>query len=264
MRQRPRIVGTLALTLFFASASLAALAELDDLAARHAAIESVTTRTNGITADCLKTRRKEEWEEDLFQFRREKVLQGKLNEDFFVYEVVDVGCYQVEGSSVVIHTIDHPGTWGYVAVNNRTGKTYRLWSDQDASGEFNRLLGDLGVDVRNESAAKTVAFFYRQVVLGSYKGNTVDDESEVKKLAEETFNSAFADKDWSKQFSDWWNRFKKAKKISYSDEPRKVAEGYEVTGKSFKGFNLTIPRTKISGQPTVSEWGLIVSPSGNG
>jgi hypothetical protein len=66
-------------------------------------------------------------------------------------------------------------------------------------------------------------------------------------LAEETFTSAYVDKDWSKRYGDWWNRFKKAKKI------------YEVTGKSFKGFRLTVPRTTISGQPTVSEWVLIFS-----
>jgi hypothetical protein len=143
----------------FAFASLPALAELDDLAARHVAIESVTTRTNGIAADCLKTRRKKNGEEDLFRFRREKVVRGKLSENFFVYEVVDVGCYQVEDSSVVIHTIDQPGPWGYVAVNDRTRKTNRVWSDQDANSEFNRLLGDLGVDVVDENTAKRVAFF---------------------------------------------------------------------------------------------------------
>ncbi len=44
-------------------------------------------------------------------------------------------------------------------MNNRTRKTHRLWSDQDANREFNRLLGDLGVDVIDENTAQRVAFF---------------------------------------------------------------------------------------------------------
>src|SRR5215471_11977628 len=113
-----RIMGTIScLLLVLSSTSWVASSELDDLSARQAAVDSIKARKGGISADCPKTRRKEELEEDLFSIRKEMVLQGKPNEEFFVYEVVDVGCYQIEGSSLVIHSIDHPGTFGYVAVN---------------------------------------------------------------------------------------------------------------------------------------------------
>src|SRR5260370_28898162 len=175
--------------LVMSIASLPALAELDDLAARQVAIQSLESRKGVIGADCPKTRRKEELEEHLFDIRREKVVQGKLNEEFFVYEVVDVGCYQVEDSSLIIHSIDHPGTFGYVAVNKHTGKSYRLWSDQDAVNEFNRLMGDLGVDVPDRHAALSVALLYRKTVVGPYKGNQVYDNLQLKQLAEESFKA---------------------------------------------------------------------------
>jgi len=247
--------------LLLTSLALSALAELDDSSARQAAIQSIESRKGGIGADCLKTRRKEELEEDLFDIRSEKVSQGKLNETFFVYEVVDVGCYEAKDSSLVIHMIDHPGTFGYVAVNRQTGKSYRLWSDQDAANQFNRLITDLGVDAANPHRALSVAILYRKTVGGPYEGNRVYSNREVKQLAEESFNSAF-DEDWSKRFSAWWDRFKRAKKISYDEAEKKVPEGLEVTGRAFKGFALTIPRTKTSGQPTISEWRLIVLPDG--
>ena len=100
--------------------------ELEDVAARKAVVESMKSRQTGIGADCPKTRRKEPMEEQLFSLRSEKVVDGKLNENFLVYEVVEEGCYQVEDSSLVIYTIDHPGTYGYVAVNKLTRATYRL------------------------------------------------------------------------------------------------------------------------------------------
>ena len=84
---------------------------------------------------------------------------------------------------------------------------------------------------------------------------------EVKQLAEKSFNSAF-NEDWSKRFNAWWDRFKRSKKISYDEVEKKGAEGYEVTGKSFAGFSLTIPRSKISGHPAIREWRLAVFPDG--
>jgi hypothetical protein len=241
--------------------SAPALAELDDLAARHVARECVAKRTGNV-GHCMKTRRKEEWEEDLFRLRLVKVLQGKLNEDLFIYEVVDVGCYRLEDSSLMIETIDHPGTWGYVAVNKRTEKTYRLWSDQDATSEFNRLIVDLGVSATDDSAARGMALLYRQIVSGPYKGNTVYSDLEIKRLAEDSFDGAYLGKDSSQRFSKWWTRFKKTKEISYREETKKTPKGYEVRGKAFEGFALTVPRTKASGHPRVSEWILEISPNG--
>ena len=248
--------------LLLISLAFPVLAQMDDSSARQAAIRSIKSRRGGIIADCPKTRRKEELEEDLFQIRKEKVLEGKLNDkDFFLYEVVDVGCYQIEDSSLVIHTIDHPGTFGYVAVNNHSGKSYRLWSDQDAANEFNHLVADLGVEVTDSRTALSVAHLYRQTVAGPYKGNQVYDDLQVKQLAEESFNNAF-NEDRPKRFNAWWDRFKRAKKLSYIELEEKVSEGFEVTGKAFEGFGLTIPRTTISGHPCVREWRLIVLPDG--
>src|SRR5262245_11886966 len=182
--------------LLLTSLAMNASADLDDISARQAAIQSMESRKGGIAADCPKTRRKEELEEHLFDVRSEKVSQGKLKENFFVYEVVDVGCYQVEDSSLVVHPIDHPGTFGYVVVNKDTGKTYRLWPDQDAANEFNRMITDLGVSATDPHTALLVAALYRKTVAGPYNGNRIYSSFGVKQLAEESFNSAF-DEDWS-------------------------------------------------------------------
>jgi hypothetical protein len=253
----------IALALFFMLAPLCSFgSDLDDAAAREAAIAKVKSRHSWASADCLKTRRKEQLEEDLFGVRREMVLDGRLNESFFVYEVVDVGCFQVEDSLLVVDSIDHPGTFGYVAVNKITGMTYRLWSDQDASKDFNRLLGDLGVAVDEENGAKALAHLYRLMVTGPYEGNVVYDSFQVKQLAEQSFYRAFRDENWSKRFNAWFSRFKASHTVIFDEVARKVPEGWVVTGKSFVGFQLTIPRTKVSGQPTVAEWSIRISPSG--
>jgi hypothetical protein len=236
--------------------------DLDDVAARKAAVATVKSRQTGIGADCPKTRRKEQMEEDLFSLRSAMILDGKLNEDFFVYEVVEVGCYQVEGSSLVIHTIDHPGTFGYVAVNKLTGATYRLWSDPDANKDFNRLIADLGVKVGEENGAISLAVLYRQMVAGPYEGNAVYDNFQLKQLAEQSFYKAFRDANWSKRFNEWWGRFQAVKTLLFDEVARKVPEGWVVTGKSFEGFRLTIPRTEVSGRPAVVQWSIRVSPSG--
>jgi hypothetical protein len=190
------------------------------------------------------------------------VRDGKLNEEFFMYEVVDIGCYQVEGDSLVVHSIDHPGTYGYVAVNKVTGKTYRLWSDPDAGREFNRLIADLGVEISEENEARSLATLYREMVLGPYKGNVVYDNFQVKQLAEESFYKAYIGVDWSKRFGGWWRRFQASKAIDFGVLARRVPKGWTVTGKSFEGFGLTIPRTQISGRPVVREWTVLISPKG--
>jgi hypothetical protein len=236
--------------------------DLDDVSARHAAVASIKSRPGGIATDCPKTRRKEQLEDNLFDIRREMVLDGKLNESVFIYEVVDVGCYSVEDSSLLIHTIDHPGTFGYVAVDKVNGKTYRLWSDPDATQAFNQLVSDLGVAVHNDNAALRLAGLYRQVVTGPYEGNAIYDNFQLKQLSEQSFYRAFRETGWSKRFSEWWTRFQASKTVNFEPLVRKVPDGWVITGKSFEGFRLTIPRTTVSGHPAVLEWSIRISPSG--
>ncbi|HWR37481.1 MAG TPA: hypothetical protein VN622_16585 [Clostridia bacterium] len=236
--------------------------QLDDVAARDAAVASIKSRPGGIAADCPKTRRKEQLEDDLFALRREMVLDGKLNESLFIYEVVGVGCYSVEDSALVIHTIDHPGTFGYVAVDKINGKTYRLWSDPDALKAFNQLVSDLGIAVHDENAALRLAGLYRQAVTGPYEGNAIHDTFQLKQLSEQSFYRAFPEAGWSRRFSEWWTRFQGSKRVNFERSARKVPDGWIITGKSFEGFRLTIPRTTVAGCPTVLEWSIRVSPSG--
>jgi hypothetical protein len=66
----------------------------------------------------------------------------------------------------------------------------------------------------------------------------------------------------SRRFSDWWGRFKRAKKLSWDEAEKKVPEGLDATRKAVEGFALTIPRTKFSGHPTIRERRLIVLPDG--
>jgi hypothetical protein len=236
--------------------------DLDDSEARKAAIASINSRQTGIAPDCLKTRRKEQLEEALFDLRREMVIDGKLNETYFVYEVVDVGCYTVEDSSLVIHTIDHPGTFGYVAVDKVSGKTYRLWADVDARSEFNRLMSDLGVNVTDGNDAIQVANLYRELALGPAEGNSVSDSFQLRQSAEKSFHNAYRHADWARRFDQWWRRFQSARIIEFGNSSRKVPEGWIVMGKSFEGFKLTIPRTEISGRASVLQWSLRISPDG--
>ena len=248
------------LALLMASPSSGA--DPDDLAARTAAIASIKARQTGITPDCPKTRRKEHLEEALFNLRSEMVVDGRLNESHFVYEVVDIGCYTIEDSSLVIHTIDHPGTFGYVVVDRISGGTYRLWTDVDAHSEFNRLIRDLGVSATESSDAIQVADLYREVVLGPFEGNMVSDSFQVRQLAEMSFHKAYGDSDWVRKFEQWWRRVQSARITNFDRESRRMPEGWIVTGMAFEGFRLTVPRTKISGRASLVRWSLRISPNG--
>ena len=100
------------------------------------------------------------------------------------------------------------------------------------------------------------------MVSGPYEGNAVYDDFQLKQLAEQSFYKAFRGANWSKRFSEWWSRFQTMKPLRFDEVAHKVPEGWVVTGKSFEGFKLTIPRTEVSGRPAVVEWSVRVSPSG--
>jgi hypothetical protein len=237
-------------------------ADLDDAGARAAAELAVKSDGSGVGTQCLKTRRREEFEESLFNLRRQMVRDGKLNEELYIYEVVDIGCYQVKGDSLMAQVIDHPGTFGYVAVNRVTGKTYRLWSAPDARKDFNRLIADLDVHIRGQNEAMSVATVYREMALGPREGNVVYGSFQMKQLAEQSFYEAYIHVNWSKRFGTWWRRFQTSKPIDFDVVARRTPKGWIVTGRSFEGFGLTIPRSRISGRPVVAEWSALVSAQG--
>jgi hypothetical protein len=200
-------------------------------------------------------------EDDLFGLRREMVIDGRLNESFFVFEVVEQGCFAVDGTSLIIHAIDHPGPFGYVAVNKIAGATYRLRPDQAAITEFNRLIRDVGIDLDREYAAVRLAALCLYLVKGPAGGRAFSS-FQLKQLAERSFYRAFPDRDWSKPFQKWWSRFQKTKELDYDMTARRVEDGWLVTGKSFQGYVLTIPRAVVSGIPAVVRRTIHLSSTG--
>lgn len=170
-------------------------------------------------------------------------------------------CYEVEGNSLFVQSESHPGSYGYVVVNTQNEGTYRLWSGDNAGSEFNRLMLDAGAKTTVAWEARNIAMLYQILVWGPSDGVPLHSEFDLLQSAQKTFYAAYS-REWNNRFQVWWSRFKKGHKPNFDIWSHASNEGWIVGATTFKGFRLTVPRTKISGVPTVEERSLLITKNG--
>ncbi len=225
-------------------------------------------------ADCVRATRKENFEDAAFDLRADKIKNGKLNQSIYFYEVDNSFCYKIveeKGKPTLQTTIVmHEGSFGYVAVDRLNGKTYWFRPSLHDAEALREFLHDLGVCISEVYDAQSAASLYIQLVRGPYGGNDIYDETQLRRLVEDNFASAYSpygvDRKWEPKFKNWWAEFRaKTPKLEFGTTSERVSEGVLVHGLAFEGFRLTVPRMDPppKGTPTVKRWTLVVKPDGS-
>ena len=80
-------------------------------------------------------------------------------------------------------------------------------------------------------------------------------------------SGASVDRDnvWKRKFERWWRQFRSSvAKLQLETTYEPTTDGTRVLGYSFKGFDLTIPRSDPppKGTPTLFQWALLVKSDG--
>jgi hypothetical protein len=255
------------LLLFFSINLFAQNKLISDDEAREIAVAAVKKE---ISESCVRTRRNEDLEDTLFGLRTEKIRDGKLNRSVYFYALDDVRCEEVVNENTLrLRIVDHERSFGYIAVDRVNKKTYWFRSGLHDGQAFSQFIRDFPVRITDDYDAKSVASLYIQLIRGPYSENEIYDETQLQRIVEDNFASAYSpyrrDKKWEAQFNKWWKEFLGINPdLIFNTITEKAQDGILVYGLSFQGFELRIPREDPppKGVPTLWRWALLVKSDG--
>jgi hypothetical protein len=221
---------------------------------------------------CYSTYRKEDLESSILSVRREKLIGRDVNRSVYIYDVTADTCDYVviENGHPELQTqvICDGAGYGLVAVDRRTRKSYWFGSNEKRADVFKRFVDDEQL-VLSKRYPDLFFSLYRDLVLGASETSEVTDLSQLRRLAEANFQSAYSpyeiDDKWESKFSAWWRRLRSQQPhLKLETTTEVVSDGVIFHGYAFNGFALTIPRSDPppKGTPRLTRWSLKLKADG--
>jgi hypothetical protein len=174
--------------------------------------------------------------------------------------------YQLDGNKIVSKTVelDNYKEW-LVAVNRRNNTTYLLEGSADTITEFNKLEGDLHLQVSDANAALDIFDFFLKVARGQeFRSHVVPDEMKLESLALEDFRLRFPTGQRRAAFSSWWAGVSEnTKKALLTPKAIPVKNGYDIQYFFYSQGNISKQNLTINADGTVTEGKSTIIVTGN-
>jgi hypothetical protein len=194
-----------AVVLFVALLFCCRVDAISDQQARELAKSEVRRLMSYSPAIFLDAVRIEELEREVFALQ--KRVTGDIREKIFVYEVSNNGYEIIPPKAAILHTSsDAVGQW-YVGVSRDNGTAYPLFGFLDPTQGFNRLASDVGLMTSDMPSSRLLLSLYQRLVFGPFYDRCINDELQLRQMAERWFWDRNADKSrGARRFSEWWHR----------------------------------------------------------
>ena len=220
---------------------------------------------------CYSTYRNEHLERSADNFRSNSSNDGNADASVYFYRVASDNCeYDTlqDGKPVKLTLVTMDCCeYGIVAVDRSTAKSY-WFTPEEGADKFEEF-------ARDEKMRPDLPFsrlfisFYRELVWGDADEKEISSLEQLRTAVGRNFESAYSpygkDGVWARKFEIWWRKFvSRNSRLTLGTTYQPISEGTRVSGYSFSGFKLTVPRSDgpPKGKPTLFQWTLLIKSDG--